>query len=44
MKQYRLSEEDSKQIAHHIVQRRLANIAPGQPIRVTEEYLNQATE
>lgn len=47
MKQYRLTEEDRKQIAHHIAQRSLANIAPGQPIRATEEYLkvyNEALE
>lgn len=44
MKQYRLTEEDGKQIAHHIAQRSLANIAPGQPIRATEEYLKVFNE
>lgn len=44
MKQYRLLEEDRKQIAHHIAQRSLVNIAPGQPIRATEEYLKVYNE
>lgn len=44
MKQYKLSEEDTKQIAHHIAQRSLAHIAPGQPIRATEEYLKVYNE
>lgn len=40
MKQYKLSENDQKQIAHYISQRSLANIAPGQPMKATEEYIN----
>lgn len=40
MKQYRLSEEDQKQIAHFIAQRSITNIAPGQPRKATEEYLD----
>lgn len=39
MKQYKLTENDQKQIAHFIAQRSLANIAPGQPRKATEEYL-----
>lgn len=39
MKQYKLSDNDQKQIAHYISQRSLANIAPGQPIKATEEYI-----
>lgn len=47
MKQYKLSENDQKQIAHYIAQRSLANIAPGQPMKATEEYIkifNQTLE
>lgn len=40
MKQYKLSDNDQKQIAHYISQRSLANIAPGQPTKATEEYIN----
>ncbi len=40
MKQYKLSDQDQKQIAHYIAQRSLANIAPGQPTKATEEYLS----
>lgn len=36
MKQYKLSENDQKQIAHYISQRSLANIAPWQPMKATE--------
>lgn len=39
MKQHKLTETDKKQIAHFIAQRSLANIAPGQPRKATEEYL-----
>lgn len=47
MKQYKLSENDQKQIAHYISQRSLANIAPCQPMKATEEYMktfNQTLE
>lgn len=47
MKQYKLSDNDQKQIAHYISQRSLANIAPGQPMKATEEYIktfNQTLE
>lgn len=47
MKQYKLSDNDQRQIAHYISQRSLANIAPGQPIKATEEYIkifNQTLE
>lgn len=47
MKQYKLSDNDQKQIAHYISQRSLANIAPGQPTKATEEYIkifNQTLE
>lgn len=40
MKNYKLSDSDQKQIAHFISQRSIASIAPGQPKRATEEYLN----
>lgn len=40
MKQYKLSDNDQNQIAHYISQRSLANIAPGQPMKATEEYIN----
>ena len=39
MKQYKLSDNDQRQIAHYISQRTLANIAPGQPMKATEEYI-----
>lgn len=40
MNQYKLSDNDQKQIAHYIAQRSIANIAPGEPIKATNEYLN----
>lgn len=39
MKQYKLTDNDQKQIAHFIAQRSLINIASGQPRAATEEYL-----
>lgn len=39
MTQYKLSDSDQKQIAHFIAQRSIVTIAPGQPRKATEEYL-----
>jgi hypothetical protein len=40
MNQYKLSDNDQKQIAHYIAQRSIANVTPGEPIKATNEYLN----
>ena len=39
MKQYKISDNDQKQIAHFIAQKSITTIAPGQPRKATEEYL-----
>ena len=39
MSKHKLTEEDMKQIAHYISQRKLSSDTSGQPILSTEQYL-----
>ena len=39
MTQHKLTEDDMKQIAHHISQRGLATVGTGEYLRATEKYL-----